>query len=587
MLTMTGPDTESLFRTSGSAKVVEALEEHFNRQTKFTNEPIDRIHSTVLGPSLPTDIIFDVQEVASLFKKIIRQIFGGILGSVGAFNSLANVYNVLSRDIGKDIQSSPNANRAVCQMNAALRILSDDHRCLTFAVFGLLASIRSLRETTNGTQRQVVDSFGMLFAPLLLGYDDETEENKRLGVLFHFSSKKNEPYNLQSQLECLNLRCRVVELLITFWPRIVEMNKQNNNHQYFDFSLRSEANHEGDSGVLHREIQRNLCSKVYPVILPHEALGSHPAKKVARQASLISMLLPDDHPDSSKNTITGHEEQSMASSKPATLAASVPYMGLPSSKRISTPERVSSRCHQCRQLHTKRFPSLVSTCEQIAKSHETEHPSFQPGLPTKRAETAPTGHQLKEVLIKMPTSQQFSGYDSSYHQLIEASKPNVFSRALILDQQNLMRNCSEAQDQSQDLNLDANCVKIQQRGYSSSEDSPGEYIVADKSLMQRRARETRTVNENTDPKCSIKLALPPSQASLPIRLEHYHGHCHGAAKANMPKSQIRLRNSMRGLGGPETSRSGLHLGKYHKEKQQLNSRRVSTTTNMQKSLRKT
>lgn len=136
------------------------------------------VANTVRSPNLPSHINSGIHDVASLFKKFLAGLPGGILGSLSLFDALVAINTQLYTDpeFSRTKQSKLRA-RLIALAVGTLR--SQYRRELICAVFGLLcllgrAAETAPREDDSGRPLPTSDlmgysALGIVFGPLLIG----------------------------------------------------------------------------------------------------------------------------------------------------------------------------------------------------------------------------------------------------------------------------------------------------------------------------------------------------------------------------------------------------------------------------------
>lgn len=136
------------------------------------------VANTVRSPNLPSHITAGIHDVASLFKKFLAGLPGGILGSLSLFDALVAINSQLYTDpeFSRTKQSKLRA-RLIALAVGTLR--SQYRRELICAVFGLLcllgrAAETAPREDESGRPLPTSDlmgynALGIVFGPLLIG----------------------------------------------------------------------------------------------------------------------------------------------------------------------------------------------------------------------------------------------------------------------------------------------------------------------------------------------------------------------------------------------------------------------------------
>lgn len=195
-------------------------------------------------PILPGHIKYDVNDVASAFKKFLAGLPAGILGSVWLFNAFASIHCQL--DV--DSERTKTRQSKIRARMIALAIASTVSRCqreFICAVMGLLSMIGRAAETApreDEHERPLPTSdlmgyrsLGIIFGPLLLGellerHDsclDRTLTLSRpaLPKLPRGRHKKNKSADdttiFQKGIDKVRIANSIVEMLITHWREVV------------------------------------------------------------------------------------------------------------------------------------------------------------------------------------------------------------------------------------------------------------------------------------------------------------------------------------------------------------------------------
>ncbi|KAG6356650.1 hypothetical protein INS49_014524 [Diaporthe citri] len=172
-LVHSAPETRGVFRIPGSVRVVNELYEFY-----CAHQAGGDVANTVRSPNLPSHINAGIHDVASLFKKFLAGLPGGILGSLSLFDALVAINSQLYTDpeFSRTKQSKLRA-RLIALAVGTLR--SQYRRELICAVFGLLcllgrAAETAPREDESGRPLPTSDlmgysALGIVFGPLLIG----------------------------------------------------------------------------------------------------------------------------------------------------------------------------------------------------------------------------------------------------------------------------------------------------------------------------------------------------------------------------------------------------------------------------------
>ncbi|KAI3396344.1 hypothetical protein diail_12234 [Diaporthe ilicicola] len=167
------PETRGVFRIPGSVRVVNELYEYY-----CAHQAGGEVANTVRSPNLPSHINAGIHDVASLFKKFLAGLPGGILGSLSLFDALVAINSQLYTDpeFSRTKQGKLRA-RLIALAVGTLR--SQYRRELICAVFGLLcllgrAAETAPREDESGRPLPTSDlmgysALGIVFGPLLIG----------------------------------------------------------------------------------------------------------------------------------------------------------------------------------------------------------------------------------------------------------------------------------------------------------------------------------------------------------------------------------------------------------------------------------
>jgi hypothetical protein len=170
---LAAPETRGVFRIPGSIRVVNELYEFY-----CAHQAGGDVANTVRSPNLPSHINAGIHDVASLFKKFLAGLPGGILGSLSLFDALVAINSQLYTDpeFSRTKQSKLRA-RLIAIAVGTLR--SQYRRELICAVFGLLcllgrAAETAPREDESGRPLPTSDlmgysALGIVFGPLLIG----------------------------------------------------------------------------------------------------------------------------------------------------------------------------------------------------------------------------------------------------------------------------------------------------------------------------------------------------------------------------------------------------------------------------------
>ncbi|KAG9231235.1 hypothetical protein BJ875DRAFT_506799 [Amylocarpus encephaloides] len=237
------PGARGVFRIPGAHNVVEALYTHFCS----IEEDGDTIAGTVRSPTLPDHIKCDVHDVASVYKRFLAGLPGGILGSLPLFDALVAIQGRLYGD-AEFTRTKQTKLRARLIALAISMLKSQYRRELICSVFGLLCMIGRASETTRREDDQGrplptsdlmgYGALGIVFGPLLVG-DLLDNHNMHLAnphgglVLLPISSPKSrkekktkrpaseEGTSFNSQVDKVKVANGIAEMLVTHWRDVV------------------------------------------------------------------------------------------------------------------------------------------------------------------------------------------------------------------------------------------------------------------------------------------------------------------------------------------------------------------------------
>ncbi|EFX03761.1 RhoGAP [Grosmannia clavigera kw1407] len=187
-LVQNGPETRGVFRISGSTRVVGELYDYY-----CVNIDEADISTTVRSPNLPFHIHCSVHDVASLFKRLLAGLPGGVLGHVSLFEALVNIYRMLPTGSQGSNMADRDLVRARLIALAVGSVPSPLQRELICAVFGILCLIGRAAEAAAArgdvynsrmpnSELMGFSALGIIFGPLLLGdhlsfYSSDTSDD--------------------------------------------------------------------------------------------------------------------------------------------------------------------------------------------------------------------------------------------------------------------------------------------------------------------------------------------------------------------------------------------------------------------------
>ena len=205
------------------------------------------IAGTVRSPTLPDHIRCDVHDVASVFKKFLSGLQGGILGSLWLFDAFISIHSQLDGD-PELMRTKTSKVRARLIALAIASVNSQYRRELICSVFGLLCMIGrtaeiAKREDDRGRPLPTsglmgYTALGVCFGPLLINdlldkyvmrLPDPhgglvllpvTPPKSRRGK--HRKNKSGEGSPMHTQVDKFKIASVVAEMLITHWREVVQ-----------------------------------------------------------------------------------------------------------------------------------------------------------------------------------------------------------------------------------------------------------------------------------------------------------------------------------------------------------------------------
>ena len=240
---------------SGQTATVNALYEHFAHQFYHAGSP-SKVQETVKPGLLPTDIEFTVSDVASLFKKIINGLEGGLLGSLELFEAIRASLFRLRPNPGSSATEMTHLRAKLIAL-AILSVTSAHRACLIQGALGLFAYFAHEAENarvtqdndssaTDGSQKirpsselMGYQSLGVCLGPLLLGdligrvlvngevADSESRastestrkaKKKRISVA---ANRLEKDTNLAAHVDRANLTASIMQRLLMIWKDVV------------------------------------------------------------------------------------------------------------------------------------------------------------------------------------------------------------------------------------------------------------------------------------------------------------------------------------------------------------------------------
>ena len=243
--------------------------DYYDHQFAQAGSP-SRVEETVGCGQLPSHLEYTVPDVASVFKKILIGLPGGLLGSLELFEAFRDILHHL--DFDRDMPDLDRTTLRARLIALAIMSITSTYRVyLIQAVLGLVAYFASEAERVQA-EKLVVDgqeqpsqanselmgyqSFGVVLGPLLLGdltnkidissresQEDVTgpstdtakkiKKQKRTTVI----NKLEKDANLTAQVDRANLTAGIMHLLLLNWKDVVKQLQ----HIHGTFSFQSKC----------------------------------------------------------------------------------------------------------------------------------------------------------------------------------------------------------------------------------------------------------------------------------------------------------------------------------------------------------
>ena len=250
---LSGVNAPGLFRISGQNSVVNELYGYYAFQFGSAGSPT-KVQATVQPGVLPIHIPYNLADVSTLFKKIVKEFPGGLLGSLETFDAIRNILLILDPDPVLN-HEEVTALRAKLIALTILSISSPARYNLVQALLGLFAYFGDEAEAArwNGqvdptqsadkapsTELMGYQALGVCLGPLLLGdlienlegSQDETEhgtavdgeESIKVRKKRHslIQDKLSTPAHFASIVDCANLTANIMQLLLMIWRDVVK-----------------------------------------------------------------------------------------------------------------------------------------------------------------------------------------------------------------------------------------------------------------------------------------------------------------------------------------------------------------------------
>ncbi|EPE05052.1 hypothetical protein F503_00206 [Ophiostoma piceae UAMH 11346] len=331
--TLNGPEARGIFRISGSMRVVNELYDYYC----INIDDDEEIAATVRAPNLPFHIKCSVHDVASMFKRLLSGLPGGILGYLGLFDALVDIlkldpepYNAQSKT-DSPIHSQTKARLIALAVGSVPEVLQRELIC---AVFGLLSLVGSTAETepvvsgpsTPGSslphsEKMGFAALGIIFGPLLVGdhlssyYLPESSSDSSLPAPSMASqpetpsprsktdkgrksmaSDRHAPSSLPSALDKIFLANDVAQMVISNWQGAVSQMRQIGIMR--KESMLQQTKHKRPEAIplKRRKATIRTCAKLEVPRIIESRLGAQANKFLTMKRLALQVLPPHNLP---------------------------------------------------------------------------------------------------------------------------------------------------------------------------------------------------------------------------------------------------------------------------------------------------
>ncbi|KAK3166885.1 hypothetical protein OEA41_010010 [Lepraria neglecta] len=322
-----GCNAPGIFRVSGQSTTINALYDFYDHQFYHAGSP-SKVEETVGSGLLPTNIEHTIPDVASLFKKILIGLPGGLLGIVELFEVIRDILLNMAPD--PELSSLENTLlRAKLIALAVLSVTSTYRVYLIQAVLGLAAYFGSEAEraeaecaaTDDQGQRHQpkselmgYQSLGVVLGPLLLGdLTDKVDVSKcesqeaapRTSTDSMKRSKKQKRNSAQNKLEKdatlsahvdrAKLTASIMQLLLLIWKDVVSQFREINGAMSASWQTRGSSqiktipSRAGSRLILNSEEDMLFPDVLSGRKLPDEFTGGAVVKRKVRISSRSPM----------------------------------------------------------------------------------------------------------------------------------------------------------------------------------------------------------------------------------------------------------------------------------------------------------
>jgi len=244
ILNFVGLYEAGIFRIPRSSSITNQLYDSFSKFLVEDNDTASILH-TESSPKLPTNIEYSIHEVASLLKKILASLQGGIIGSPPVFHTLYDISEFVIYQVDSELELEYHNSTRAKMIALALSTLPRNRLAIVCAIIGLLTAINISTDTVAQENAEQVNVMGLMdsealsivFGPLLLG--DETDEamlrlnEERSGLLIlptapghsyntlDTTNKHSTFHDIKLSVERSKKCSQIMEMLIVEWVSIV------------------------------------------------------------------------------------------------------------------------------------------------------------------------------------------------------------------------------------------------------------------------------------------------------------------------------------------------------------------------------
>ena len=182
---MIGPAILGIFREGGSVLSIHKLCDYYNNlyQSHASAEDSSRVQYTIGANDLPSDIPCTIPDAASVFKKVVLNLPGGLLGSLELLKALGEIAQLFQGDAER---SRPKASKLRARLIAlALSCVSSDERfSVISATLGLFTWLGHAKQISMDGTNMSYESLSTILSPLLVGDELNIEkEGRRAAVI--------------------------------------------------------------------------------------------------------------------------------------------------------------------------------------------------------------------------------------------------------------------------------------------------------------------------------------------------------------------------------------------------------------------